>query len=843
MTKLPKFEHDHVRDWTPISFALEFVRQMRHKKLNLHHRPSVRTSLAIPKFLTARYFRKRQLNYSDYIDAATWNTPYEDQQKARIIARDILFPKEQELKKKEPVEESDAADVEMLVGADSILAGLGELNLDLSDFDDLDELLESAEVTSGELSAYDFFEQMLTSNEPADQSLAKLLSSLGGPSEMEVHNINDRESAFEFCREELTKRVGGLSPQQISQGCACGFGGQLCREVSLPWELAASLAGTGQTEALRHHLDDLFQTATASELGKTATYLDSLFEAVGQETINEVIQHALKRVRSLADFMSLLDTLGYWVEPPAGLIDFEAVENPRQALKAADWIRGRFDRSYHQQIFYKWAESLGREPTLEELIPLYLPIALYDELLDAAYETFLGLLQKEFQSVSKDEQPAVLQKAVRMALLLKKGEVLLSNLASILATDALELPNDADLFLTLLEDLLARKVMPHNTERVVRKGASLRIDPEEIYQRLGRAYEQLKRMITSDIRNVARYVQLLARIDEIPFDEIEELVRICQQTGNMEGMAALLALALGPAAACCTDKSFVLESLCFKGIGGGENLLKQWFVHGESLPGALRAQIKQLAKSALLELGLEWSASGNGSLSEGMVPQNRVRPFTGADDLDLLDIENTLDLLASAGKPLESMSQDDLLVYDTQKGQAAILVLLDISGSMSGDELAICAIAVVMLLGKLTPSEIAIALFESDTHVVKPFIDHADLDQVADRLLDLRAQGGTCVDAALRWAIQQFEEHTTAVNRTMFLLTDFCFFESLNDLRDIIGSLAEQAVRYIGAAHGVSDTTRQKLFSDILGGDTLKLTSLEQLPELLISAINGLGHA
>ena len=79
MNKLQKFEHDVVKDWTPISFALEFVRQMRFKKLKLSHRPSVRTTLAIPKFLTARYFRKHSLNYTDYIEAAKYNTPYEDQ--------------------------------------------------------------------------------------------------------------------------------------------------------------------------------------------------------------------------------------------------------------------------------------------------------------------------------------------------------------------------------------------------------------------------------------------------------------------------------------------------------------------------------------------------------------------------------------------------------------------------------------------------------------------------------------------------------------------------------------------------------------------------------------------
>jgi len=391
-----KFEHDCVKDWTPISFALEFVRRMRFKKMNLHHRPSIRTSLAIPKFLTARYFRKHSLNYTDYIEAATLNTPYEDQEKARNLARDILFPKENSHKKKQKQSEQQTPELgESLTGADSILANLGDLNLDLSEFGDLDEMLAEAEQDDSSLSAFDFFEELLSSDEPTEQSLAKLLTSVGGPSEMEVNGVNDLESAQAFCVDEIVGAVGSLSVDQIQLACVCGFGAELCRRCSLPWELAASLAGTDQLDSLNHHLDDLFQTATPTELGKTAKYLEPFYTKVGKPTMDKILDQALGRINSLADFICFLDALGYWVDPPAGLIDYEAVENPRQAIKAADWIREKFDRSFHQQIFYKWADHLGRPPTLQELIPLYLPLARYDELLDAAYQDFLGELRVE----------------------------------------------------------------------------------------------------------------------------------------------------------------------------------------------------------------------------------------------------------------------------------------------------------------------------------------------------------------------------------------------------------------------------------------------------------------
>src|SRR5215510_403449 len=91
-------------------------------------------------------------------------------------------------------------------------------------------------------------------------------------------------------------------------------------------------------------------------------------------------------------------------------------------------------------------------------------------------------------------------------------------------------------------------------------------------------------------------------------------------------------------------------------------------------------------------------------------------------------------LLTAALQNLEQVTEEDLYVPVASKGQAAMCVLLDISGSMGGRELANCAISVVMLLGRMNPQEIAVALFESDTHVVKGFHQERDLDEVMDRL-------------------------------------------------------------------------------------------------------------
>src|SRR5262245_13874076 len=84
---------DSVTGTDPLQFALEFVGRMRKRK-GLSHLPSLRTAIAIPRFLTARVFRKGTLVPQDYLDAAILNTPFEDQTAAFEVAREVLFPSE-----------------------------------------------------------------------------------------------------------------------------------------------------------------------------------------------------------------------------------------------------------------------------------------------------------------------------------------------------------------------------------------------------------------------------------------------------------------------------------------------------------------------------------------------------------------------------------------------------------------------------------------------------------------------------------------------------------------------------------------------------------------------------
>lgn len=435
---------------------------------------------------------------------------------------------------------------------------------------------------------------------------------------------------------------------------------------------------------------------------------------------------------------------------------------------------------------------------------------------------------------------ATLQDAVRMAMRLRdtKSEHALA-LAGRLVGDALVRVEVRAAFLPLLDEFLDAGIVPAHPDRIIAAAVALGIPEDEVIERLNRPLDQLRKLIEGNLDDIPRYRRLALKIDEIPPELLASLAGRCVECSNLAGMAALLGIAMGGASSLAPE-DFVVQSLGYKGIGGGTNLLKQWFESRDRLQDGLRRKIKELARQALVELGIEWSLKG-GRSGDGLVPQNEVRPFTASDDLDQLDIEGTLEAVVASGKPLDRITEEDLWVHRTARGRAVIGVLIDISGSMSGKELAVCSIAVVMLLAQLTPEEVAIALFESDTHVVKPFADPADLDAVADQLLDLKATGGTRVDRALQWIADQFEEVTDAEFRMLFVLSDFCFSEQPSDLVGHAHRLAGLGVRWLGASHGYTCPGCGEFLKDTLGGATVKLKDLDALPALLRDAIVQVG--
>ena len=75
----------------PCQFAVEFIKRMRAHP-DIIQIPSSRQVLSIPRLILSRYYRKGHVNPNDYIEISTVTSFPDNQELAKDIAFEILFP-------------------------------------------------------------------------------------------------------------------------------------------------------------------------------------------------------------------------------------------------------------------------------------------------------------------------------------------------------------------------------------------------------------------------------------------------------------------------------------------------------------------------------------------------------------------------------------------------------------------------------------------------------------------------------------------------------------------------------------------------------------------------------
>lgn len=856
---MTSFAGDDVVDFTPQTFALALVHALRRDKRTTH-KPSLRMTIAVPRFLMARYCRIRRLTPADYLDAAVVNTVPDDQPVALEIARRLLFP-DLEARKAQAQRQASSSSTtaassssvpqksaSVQEATSSILADMASLELDFDNIDalDIDAIDAAIADDEGAADVFDLFERLYSSADRSERALAELVVTFGGPAELAGVGADTVARVRGFALAQLLGTVGELTPAQVLLGCRAGFTTSLLHETTQPWELAGALAGEGSPDPLRSHLDDVMAGRDLRTTGLVLSFLrphTTPPATLDVGVVDDMSAAALAACTDVHDAAELLIAEGRFQSLPPHLLRDSVVDNAPRAIAAGRRLEERFGEPVCAALFDAWLAGLDHEPTVGELVMVSVDCPAWVSCLDGAWARDLQQITNDVDTVGRGlpSLPSAVQDLVALADgLLRTTIDEGATLATKVATDAMCLVRDDVHFLPLLDDFLAHTVIPHDIERVIAAGDALGVDPQEIYDRIGDALEQLRAMILGGSHDADRYRRLVDKIVRVPDGMLDPCIAAALGTSNLEAIAALLALDLG-AVAAQADDDVVSQCLGYKGIGGGSNLLKQWFTHRSTLRPELKASIKAQLKEALLDLAFQWMNAGNGS-TDGLVPQSTSRPYAAGDELDGLDLDATLDAVIGSGKGLDGITTDDLFVQDATRGEAALLVLIDISGSMTGAELAMCAVAVVMLLGRVKPEEIALAVFESDTHVIKTFADASDLDDVADRVLDLEATGGTRVDAALTWARDQFDTRNDADTRLLFLLSDFMFFETAEELRRHARTLGDGGVKLLAASHGIVDDKTVELLLSEQGGQQIKLKSMAALPAILIEALEQIGN-
>jgi len=830
------FANNKILEWNPISFTIEFIYQMRRNKGRLKNIPSTRQAIAIPKLITAMYYRKHNLIPDDFINAAVLTTPIEDQSIAQEIAFNIIFEKKDKNKagkrqKKEDIEATSDKKTDFM----EEFLDLMDSKLDISNLD-TEELIDKAmEEFSGLMDfVNNLYDQANQDKEPF-RSLVDIIEQRDNYKYVLEQGIKDINDLKKDCHQTILREINNLSPSDIQSATNLNWGEDILDQAKTPWINLTAQYLMGDMD-FKNSLNNVMNSEEVGASARSLNYLDQV--GMEKSQINTLANGLIDRIDNIIDLNEVSNVLNHIPQFDQNKVFSNSVQ--KDADSSFDISRAldkKFNSNLTNKLFEEWTRQ-NPSPSLSELFQAQAEHPQWRKMLNELIERkIMDYLNNNGQASYNltDLANELMNLSDQSEFESCQGTFVGNALKS--GIKGLESAHDKDQFKNSLRSLVSNLV-PLNQGEVIKIGKKLGVKEDIIIEIFGGNYKLLKSMYQQNIGNFERYAKIMKKI-KLTGPQINELIDIALEKNNYPGLGALSHHDMGKTFQAAGKQGKraqkrVAESL---NAGPGENLLIQWFYHRTQVPSHLKGFVKGLCRDALIKIAMNIISNQRGSGEKGLIPTTQLRPFILGDDMDLINIDATIENILMQGKSIEMITSEDLLVQRTEKGRVSICFLLDISGSMSGMKLAACSIAVMVLIGTLKADEVAICFFESNTHIVKEFGDQRDLEDVADELLDLRARGGTQVKAALEWGAKELQK-TRTERKLCFLLTDCAFSESESQIKSQLEEYINQRVQFL---LGVNTRSYSKRYAQWIlektKGEIVHITKIMEIPSLLMEVL------
>ncbi|MEM8902203.1 MAG: vWA domain-containing protein [Actinomycetota bacterium] len=184
------------------------------------------------------------------------------------------------------------------------------------------------------------------------------------------------------------------------------------------------------------------------------------------------------------------------------------------------------------------------------------------------------------------------------------------------------------------------------------------------------------------------------------------------------------------------------------------------------MTGATDERLRELARRLAARVVLDLARSGP-PRARGV---GRLRRRSAAVAVGDLDVEASLDAIVEARAGGGAPPLDDLYVNEWSRPDTALCLVIDASGSMGGDRLAMAGLAAAAAAFR-APVDHSVLSFSDRVIAIKSQDVPRDAEAVVDDVFCLRGHGPTDLDFALTQARVQLER-SRARRRVTVLLSD-----------------------------------------------------------------------
>ena len=276
-----------------LEFTYEFVKRMRNRA-DLMSPPSIRQTHAIPKLLSARYFRNGKISHLDLVEVAVFTTNPEDQGIGREVAEDIILGASSRKKKPEtPVQYTPPRPVD----ADPLEAMIAKIKRER----DSSRKLQDEEIEAGS----EYLDNLLTRKDAPEIETALQYLTEG---DIILKGLKNDDELREAAGRELLSKLGSLTSEDISRAETLGVIDRLAAAPNAAEQLVAR-AFRGEND-LVGRFENLAKQDSATA-ARALRHLEELGIPTSEENekMDKTLQQGLKNLSEVADYANELKRL------------------------------------------------------------------------------------------------------------------------------------------------------------------------------------------------------------------------------------------------------------------------------------------------------------------------------------------------------------------------------------------------------------------------------------------------------------------------------------------------------------------------------------------------------
>lgn len=230
------------------------------------------------------------------------------------------------------------------------------------------------------------------------------------------------------------------------------------------------------------------------------------------------------------------------------------------------------------------------------------------------------------------------------------------------------------------------------------------------------------------------------------------------------------------------------------------------------LPGPMRQLIRERAVDVILE-------RARALLRHAARPTHTVQ--------DALPAEGELDLDRTLETP-RPWTATDLVISRVEPREADVVAVLDMSLSMTGEKIALTALAAAILRLKL--EHVAVVAFDTEAHMLVRVGESVNARELVRRVLEVPAQGYTNIEAGLRLALRELNR-STRKERVGILMSDGIYNVGWDPVR-VAASYPKLHVVQVGQEERQGTKTCTRMAS-VGRGRLYRAVAYEDLPKVV----------